>query len=498
MEVVPRWEWRTFADGFGKADQRFRDLPPGPLQESDELYLLSPSCDANVKVRDGLMDIKVLENVDAHGLEQWRPVMKAAFPLPAAEVARVCAELHVAPVPVEAVYDQERLQAELTRSSRGVRAVQVRKKRQRYTVGGCLAELTELTADGRATRTVAIESEDPARVWGVVREMGLEQFENLSYPRGLRRLLVARYAVIDVGTNSVKFCIAEKHPDGTWRTIVDRAELTRLGQGLDAGGGAFTPDAMERTIAAIAGMASEAQREGAVAVAAVGTMGVRTARNGGDFVASVAQRCGVRIEVIPGAEEARLGYLAVKTGLGVGAGSMVTFDTGGGSSQFTFGRGSAVTEQFSLNVGAVRFAEGYALTGVVSHADLERAMSAIGAELSRLENAASPDVLVGMGGAVTNLTAVMLGLRAYDPEAVQGALLSGREVERQIELYRSRSTEERRRIVGLQPERAEVILAGACIVRSVMRKLRKDELTVSDRGLRHGLLVDRFGSRLGG
>jgi exopolyphosphatase/guanosine-5'-triphosphate,3'-diphosphate pyrophosphatase len=189
MEVVSRWEWRTFAESFGKLERRFRDLPPGPLQESDELYLLSPSCDANVKVRDDLMDIKVLEHVDAHGLEQWRPVMKAAFPLPAAEVAKVCAELHVAPLPHQPAYSLASLRAGLIHPSRGVRAIEVRKKRQRYTVGGCLAELTELAADGRATRTVAIESEDAARVWIAVRELGLEQFENLSYPRGLRRLL---------------------------------------------------------------------------------------------------------------------------------------------------------------------------------------------------------------------------------------------------------------------------------------------------------------------
>jgi exopolyphosphatase/guanosine-5'-triphosphate,3'-diphosphate pyrophosphatase len=72
-------------------------------------------------------------------------------------------------------------------------------------------------------------------------------------------------------------------------------------------------------------------------------------------------------------------------------------------------------------------------------------------------------------------------------------VLTARELDRQIALYRSHTTEERRRIVGLQPKRAEVILAGACIVRTVMRRLRKDELTVSDRGLRHGLLIDRFG-----
>ena len=304
---------------------------------------------------------------------------------------------------------------------------------------------------------------------------------------------MARYAVIDVGTNSVKFHIGEKHADGTWTKVVDRADVTRLGEGLDASGGAFTPQAMERTVVAIAGMAAEAQREGAAAVAAVGTMGLRTARNSDDFIAAVVQRCGVRIEVIPGAEEARLAYLAVKSGLGFGAGSIVIFDTGGGSSQFTFGHGAAVTEQFSLNVGAVRFAEAYGLERVVSPTDLQRAMDAMAADLSRLDAAAVPDILVGMGGAVTNLTAVSLSLRMYDPDAVQGAALTSREVDRQIELYRSHSTEERRQIVGLQPKRAEVILAGACIVRTVMRKLRKDELTVSDRGLRHGLLVDRFG-----
>lgn len=304
---------------------------------------------------------------------------------------------------------------------------------------------------------------------------------------------MARYAVIDVGTNSVKFHIGEKHADGTWATVVDRSEVTRLGEGLDASGGAFTPDAMERTAVAITGMAAEAQRQGVAAVAAVGTMGVRTARNSDDLIASVAQRCGVRIEIIPGTEEARLAYLAVKTGIGLGTGSMVIFDTGGGSSQFTFGRGATVTEQYSLNVGAVRFAEAYGLADIVSPTDVQRAIDAIGAELSRLEAAAPPDTLVGLGGAVTNLTAVMLGLRVYDADAVQGATLTAREVDRQIELYRSLSTEARRRIVGLQPKRAEVILAGACIVRTVLRKLRKDELTVSDRGLRHGLLLDRFG-----
>jgi exopolyphosphatase/guanosine-5'-triphosphate,3'-diphosphate pyrophosphatase len=187
--IAPRWEWRTFGAGFGDADRRFRELPPGKVQESDELYLLSPRCDANVKIRDGLMDIKTLEQVDPHGLEQWRPVLKAAFPLSAADVAKVCEALEVAPLPRRKSYSLEAMQAELTHPSRGVRTVAIHKKRQRYTVGGCMAEMTELAADGRSTRSVAIELEDAARVWATVRQMGLERFENTSYPRGLKRLL---------------------------------------------------------------------------------------------------------------------------------------------------------------------------------------------------------------------------------------------------------------------------------------------------------------------
>ena len=88
--IIPRWEWRTFGASFGEADRRFAALERGHVQESDEIYLLSRDTDANVKIRDRLMDIKTLEQVNAEGLEQWRPVMKGEFPLPAAEVARVC------------------------------------------------------------------------------------------------------------------------------------------------------------------------------------------------------------------------------------------------------------------------------------------------------------------------------------------------------------------------------------------------------------------------
>src|SRR5262245_44661504 len=93
--IVPRWEWRTFGSRFGVADGRFAELTPTGVQESDELYVLGASTD-NVKIRDDLMDIKVLREVDAAGLERWEPVMKKGFPLPKADVTSVFAALEVA------------------------------------------------------------------------------------------------------------------------------------------------------------------------------------------------------------------------------------------------------------------------------------------------------------------------------------------------------------------------------------------------------------------
>ncbi len=495
-EIIPRWEWRTFGPRFGAAEAAFAALTPGAVQASDELYFLAGAGD-NVKVRADLMDIKLLREVDADGLERWEPVMKAGFPLAAADVATVFEALRLAcPVLARDAYTLDQFVDELAGPGAGMRPVHVHKRRVRYTVGGCTSEVSDVTADGKTTRTIAIESEDAAAVIAAVRAVGLGDYLNTSYPRGLAAVLddaPERYAVIDVGTNSVKFHVGERGVDGSWRAVVDRADLTRLGEGLEATG-EIAPAALERTATAIAGMVEEAKERGALAIAAVGTAGLRIARNRDDVVSAIAARTGVRVEVIPGDEESRLAYLAVKAGLGLAEGTLVVFDTGGGSSQFTFGRGAQVDERFSVDVGAVRYTEQFRLAGAVTSEALEAAVAAISADLSRLDGRPAPDALVGMGGAITNITAVKHGLATYDPDVVQGTVLDRAEIDRQIELYRSRDAEARRAIVGLQPKRADVILAGACIVRTVMEKLGQDTLTVSDRGLRHGLLVERFGA----
>jgi exopolyphosphatase/guanosine-5'-triphosphate,3'-diphosphate pyrophosphatase len=298
--------------------------------------------------------------------------------------------------------------------------------------------------------------------------------------------------VIDVGTNSVKFVIAERAENGSWTTVVDRAEVTRLGEGLDDGG-ELRPEPIERTVEVVAAMVDEAREAGVAEIAAVGTAGLRIASNSTMFLAAARERTGVEVEVISGEEESRLAYLAVTSALDLGDSSLVVFDTGGGSSQFTFGRADRVDERFSVNVGAVGFTERFGLDGVVDEQTLGAARDAIAADLDRLDGRPEPDIVVGMGGAVTNLAAVKHELATYDPSVIQGATLEAGEVDRQIELYRTRTADERRDIVGLQPKRAEVILAGALIVHTVLAELGRDRLTVSDRGLRHGVLAERFG-----
>ncbi len=493
-EIIPRWEWRTFGTRFGAADIVFRALTPTGIQESDELYLLSSGGD-NVKVRDDLMDIKVLKEVNADGLEQWTPVMKAGLPVPAADVQKVLESLRlVIPDLAREAYTLDQFLDELVPAGT-LRAVQVHKRRVRYTIGGCTSELSDVVADGKETRTVAIESEDPAAVIAAVRSIGLADYANTSYSRGLADLIDGapqRFAVIDVGTNSIKFHLAERHADGSWKVLADRSEVTRIGEGLEDTG-EIGPEPLERAATAISGMVEEARSQDVRAIAAVGTAGLRMASNRQAVVDAIRERAGVTVEVIPGEEESRLAYLAVQRGIGLPESSLVVFDTGGGSSQFTFGSGDQVDERFSVDVGAVRYTERFGLDGVVSPEVLREALDAIGADLFALDGRSSPDALVGMGGAITNITAVKHALATYDPDVVQGTVLDTAEIDRQIELYRSQDAEARRGIVGLQPKRAEVILAGACIVRTVMDKLGRDALTVSDRGLRHGLLGERFG-----
>src|SRR4051794_37106259 len=338
MTVAARWEWRTFGDGLGAAEGRLASLTPERVEVSDELYLLSLASDASVKVRDGRLDAKRLLNVGDGGLEQWTPVLKATFPLSVSDLGFVLALLGADASRAAGGAESAEALIAIADADPDLLAVRVGKHREHYTLDGCMAERSELRTDAGAVRTIAVESLDPASVRAVVRELRLTARPVTCVARGLKALVGfggRRYAVIDVGTNSVKFHVGERSAVGGWRTIVDRAEVTRLGerQGPD---GRLDATAMARTAKAIAAMAAEARRLGAAELAAVGTAGLRMAPNAAELVAAVQAACGVTVEVLSAQEEARLAYAAATHGLDGGRGSLLVFDTGGGSSQFSF------------------------------------------------------------------------------------------------------------------------------------------------------------------
>jgi len=494
--VVHRWEWRVFGTHLAPGDEVLSELTPlSDPQETDEVYLLGEG-DVNVKVRFDLLDIKELMETDENGLQLWAPISKSEFPMSREAVASVFdAWGMTGPQSNREVYTLDQFLDELIAPDPDLAVARVHKHRARYSIEGCMAELTSLRVNDREVKTIAAEAEDSNAVMAAVKRLGMSGHENTSYNRGLRCLLgmaPVRYAVIDIGTNSVKFHIGEQHADGSWTRVVDRADVTRLGEGLDKTG-EIQPKPLERTTGAVEAMFTETKDSGALAIAAVGTAALRIASNSSMVVDTIRDKVGLAVQVVSGEEESRLAYLAVSAGVGLAEGHVAVFDTGGGSTQLTFGRGGEVDERFSVNVGAVSYTERFGLDEAVDDATIEAARRALDEDLGKLDGRRSPDALVGMGGAMTNLTAVSLSLETYDPDVVQGATVTAEEVNRQIALYGSMGLAQRRSIVGLQANRAPVILAGALIVSAVMDKLGEESVVVSDRGLRHGLIRERFG-----
>lgn len=300
-----------------------------------------------------------------------------------------------------------------------------------------------------------------------------------------------RVGIIDIGSNSIKFFVGEKCEDGTIKTIIDKNDIARLGEGLRETG-RISDEALERNAQSVAAFAAEAKENGADEIVSVGTMALRSAANSADFVARVKELCGVEVQVIPGEEEARLSYLAILSGMPVPDGDLIIFDTGGGSTEFIFGKGTELVNRFSVNLGAIRITENFFGDDPVAEGSVEAAIAQIDKEFAEAGVAGKPVKLVGMGGTVTSMGAVKHKMVKYDPNVIQGSTLSKADIDEQIAEYSKRTIEQRRELPGLQPKRADVILAGACILKDITERLGVDELTISDRGLRHGLAFDLF------
>jgi exopolyphosphatase/guanosine-5'-triphosphate,3'-diphosphate pyrophosphatase len=298
-----------------------------------------------------------------------------------------------------------------------------------------------------------------------------------------------RAAAIDIGTNTVLLVIAESADSGV-RTLHERATITRLGEGVDRTR-SLSDAARERTLACLETYAQLIRDERVERVAAVGTSALRDARGGDAFLDAAERVLGVRPRVVLGAEEAELTFRGALSGLPVN-GDVVVFDVGGGSTELVVGRAGSepsMSAAVSLDIGSVRLFERYGHGDPPSDDEIAAARAAVAQALQDGAPAAPPDAtLVGVAGTVTTLAAIERGLDVYDPARVHGARLERPSVERELWRLAALPLAERRRVSGLEPGRADVIVMGAAIVLEVLLWAGAHSLVVSDRGVRWGVL----------
>lgn len=286
-------------------------------------------------------------------------------------------------------------------------------------------------------------------------------------------------ASIDIGTNSTRYLVAEVEGNQV-RTVKGGLITTRLGQGINQG--KLLPEAMERTVAALEKFLAEImplQPQGLVAVA---TSAVRDAENREEFLQLTRRRTGLAVQVLDGAAEAAASYAGVMAGLPLSAANTMVLDVGGGSTEMIW-PGKAGVNYVSLPAGAVRMTEGKHTEEQIKQILLPTLQQIKGQQGSQLS-------LVAVGGTATTLAAISLGLVNYRPELVHGVYLPYPEVVRVLEVLQAAGPEGRKNIVGLQPERADIIVAGVSLLKIVLEAMRLKGLTISGSDILQGLLVD--------
>ena len=306
-----------------------------------------------------------------------------------------------------------------------------------------------------------------------------------------------RVAAIDVGTNTVLLTVAERR-DGKLEAVVERAEITRLGRGVDRTG-RLDPASIEATVAVLARFVAEARSLGADRIACVATSACRDAANGEEFFSAARAASGLTPDVISGEEEARLVHRSAWSDFGSPGRSLAVLDVGGGSTELTWGAGPDPSGRRSFQIGAVRLTERISPGDPPSDAEVAALRTAARAALAEVRNIQveghlSKAVFVAVAGTVTTLAAVRQALPVYDATRVHGSELSREDLEELLTRLASVRLAERSRLPGMEPKRADVIVAGCAVVLEAMSLGGFSHLTVSDRGVRWGLLHDRFGA----
>lgn len=301
-----------------------------------------------------------------------------------------------------------------------------------------------------------------------------------------------RFATIDIGTNSVLLLVAERDGDGRFTPVLERAALTRLGRGVD-GTRRLSDEGMADTLAAVGAFAKEARALDIQGLAVSATSAARDATNGPTFLEEARRLADVEVEIISGDAEARLVWLAVHADFG--GGNLCVVDIGGGSTEVVYGTAQGQrTYARSLDVGSVRLTERFLPTEPPTPEGLAALLRHLAEAFAQLPNPPAGATVVGTAGTVTTLLSIRDGIEPYDASKVHGARLTKAELAAIIERLAGLPLEERRKVKGLEPKRADVIVAGGLILLAALERLGADACVVGDRGVRWGLLRERFGA----
>lgn len=322
------------------------------------------------------------------------------------------------------------------------------------------------------------------------------------------------FAAMDIGTNSVRLAVVEVKPNRTWTTLASQKQVVRLGEGEfdqvptkskgskdagDGGGHSLTEAAIARGALVCARFAEVARGFGAEEIVALATAAVREADNGDEFVKRVRDLADLDVRIISGQEEARLIYLGVVSGIDLPPGKRALFiDIGGGSTELIVGDGQAYFFLDSLKMGAIRLtAEGVPDPArpvtAAAWADLQRRVRSLLAPAARAIGRTGFSVMYGSSGTAQNLAEIIATAAATpNPTSLRNYELSLADVQATTKRLCAMTLEQRRRVPGINPERADIIIGGSAILQTVMETVGANAIRISDRGLREGIIVDRL------
>ncbi|NIM52259.1 MAG: HD domain-containing protein [Gemmatimonadales bacterium] len=308
-----------------------------------------------------------------------------------------------------------------------------------------------------------------------------------------------RLAAIDVGTNSIRLVVAEVEPDGSYRVLDEEVEMTRLGRGLYTTG-RIGRGPMERSLLAVGKMRAIADGFGVQQLRVVATSAVREASNGEVFRREAKRRFGVGVEVISAEEEAQLAFKSVQRHFALEERSIAVVDIGGGSIEVILVADGVINQVHTLPLGAVRLTEEHYKSDPLEPKHWKKLRRAIDASIE--ETVGRPpmatEVMVGSGGTFTNLGEMAQCDREGRATQIRGYVMSRADLARLLDRLRETPLGARRRLCGLNPKRADIIVAGAAAVARLARHLGTQRIVINDRGIRDGLLISMVEDICGG